>query len=87
MIRLTLLTKPDCAWCHDGKELLGELAHEFPLEIAEVDLASETGHRLAAEHHLMFAPGLIANGHLIAHGRLSKRALRRDLARLSTTGT
>jgi len=84
VISLTLLTQDDCVWCADGRQLLSELAHEFLLDIKEVDLASEFGHRLAAEHHLMFAPGLIADGHLIAHGRLSKRALRRELTRLST---
>lgn len=81
MITLTLLTKSDCAWCNDGRKILKELSLEFPLQIEEVSLDSEHGRRLAAEHHLMFAPGLIADEHLIAHGRMSKRALRRDLSR------
>lgn len=87
MITLTLLTQTDCTWCSDGKELLAGLSREFPLSIDEVDLHTVQGRRLAAEHRLLFAPGIIANGRLIAHGRLSARALRRDLARLSPTPT
>lgn len=85
MIVLTLLTRNDCAWCRDGKKILAELKQEFPLQIEEVNLDGEHGRRLADEHHLMFAPGLIVHGGLIAHGRLSKRALRRYLTNLTDT--
>jgi hypothetical protein len=85
MITLTLLTQTDCGWCTDGKEVLAALAREFPVRVDEIDLHSEQGRRLAAEHRLLFAPGLIADGRLIAHGRLSARALRRDLTRLSSS--
>ena len=85
MITLTLLTKSDCAWCNDGRKILKELSLEFPLQIEEVSLDSDHGRRLAAEHHLMFAPGLIVDQHLVAHGRMSKRALRRDFIHLTET--
>ncbi|XAS67014.1 hypothetical protein V3C33_16330 [Micrococcaceae bacterium Sec5.7] len=83
MIALTLLTQPDCGPCSHGRSVLAGLAPDFALTVEEIDLHSEEGRRLAAEHGLMFAPGLIAEGKLIAHGRLSKRALRRDLGRLT----
>ena len=83
MIALTFLTKRDCAWCAAGKEILAELSHEFPLHIDEVSLETEEGQRLGVEHQMMFAPGLIADGRLISHGRMSKRALRRDLLHLT----
>ncbi len=85
MITMTLLTQHDCAWCVDGRQLLVELGKEFPLIVEEVDLDSTGGRLLATEHRLVFAPGLIADGQLIAHGRLSKRALRRVLNRFTTT--
>lgn len=81
MIELTLLTQPDCGPCAHGKAVLDELSRDFTLHIREIDLRTEEGSGLAAEYRLMFAPGLIAGGRLVAHGRLSKRALRRDLAR------
>lgn len=85
MISLTLLTQADCTWCSDGKQLLAELAQDIPLRVDEVDLDSEQGRRLATDHRLLFAPGLIADGRLIAHGRLSKRALRKQLLSLTST--
>lgn len=83
MIVLTLLTKRDCAWCRDGKKILAELGQEFSLQIEEVDLDLQKGRQLADKYHLMFAPGLIAHDRLIAHGRLSKRSLRRHLTDLA----
>jgi glutaredoxin len=85
VITMTLLTQHDCAWCADGRQLLAELSKEFPLTVEEVDLDSDRGRLLATEHRLVFAPGLIADGRLIAHGRLSQRALRRDLNRFTPT--
>jgi hypothetical protein len=83
MIELTLLTQNDCASCVAGKSVLTELAGEFPLHVAEVDVKSEGGRALALEHRLAFTPGLIADGQLIAHGRLSKRGLRRLFTKIT----
>ncbi|TFC10438.1 thioredoxin family protein [Cryobacterium algoritolerans] len=85
MIALTLLTQADCPSCVAGKRVLTELAAEFPLHVEEVDLGSESGRALALAQRLAFTPGLIANGQLIAHGRLSKRALRRQFTKIITS--
>lgn len=77
MIALTLLTQSDCPACIAGKRVLVELSAEFPLQIDEVDVNSDIGRAIAREQRLAFTPGLVANGRLIAHGRLSTRALRR----------
>jgi glutaredoxin len=87
MIALTLLTQADCAWCARAKRLLADLGTSLPLEVTEVDLATDAGRELAAEHRLLFAPGLLHDGRLIAHGRPSARALRRELTRLTTQST
>ncbi len=84
MIKLTLLTQGDCPSCVAGKSVLAELAEEFTLDVDEVDVKSEEGRTLALEHRLAFTPGLIADGELIAHGRLSKRALRRRFAKITS---
>lgn len=84
MIRLTLLTQIDCPSCVAGKRVLAELAEEFDLQVDEVEVKSEEGRALALEQRLAFTPGLIANGRLIAHGRLSKRALRRQFTKIAT---
>ncbi|MFD4510294.1 glutaredoxin family protein [Streptomyces sp. NPDC058457] len=81
MIALTLLTQADCAWCERAKKLLAET----DAEVTEVSLESAEGRELAARHRLLFAPGLLHDDRLIAHGRVSERALRRELARIPQT--
>ncbi|WP_329295874.1 thioredoxin family protein [Streptomyces pseudovenezuelae] len=78
MIALTLLTQPDCAWCDRAKKLLGD----FEAEVTEVSLDTAEGREVAARHRLLFAPGLLHNDRLIAYGRISERALRRELSQL-----
>ncbi|MCX5418046.1 glutaredoxin domain-containing protein [Streptomyces sp. NBC_00059] len=79
MIALTLLTQADCAWCDRAKQLLAEA----DVEVTEVSLDTDEGRELAGRHRLLFAPGLLHDDRLIAYGRLSERALRRELSRLS----
>ncbi|ALV33547.1 hypothetical protein [Streptomyces sp. CdTB01] len=78
MIALTLLTQADCAWCIRAKALLADVE----AEVTEVSLDSAEGRELAARHRLLFAPGLLHDDRLIAYGRISARALRRELARI-----
>ncbi|MDJ0341043.1 thioredoxin family protein [Streptomyces sp. H10-C2] len=82
MIALTLLTQNDCGWCDRARRLLAEVVDDVPLQLTEIGLDTDTGRELAARHRLLFAPGLLHGDRLIAHGRLSARALRRELARI-----
>lgn len=81
MIALTLLTQADCAWCERAKKLLAET--DAQVEVTEVSLDTGEGRELAARHRLLFAPGLVHGDRLIAYGRISERALRRELDRIS----
>ena len=78
MIALTILTQSDCAWCERAKKLLADVE----AEVTEVSLDTDEGRELAARHRLLFAPGLLHDDRLIAYGRISERALRRELARI-----
>ena len=81
MIALTLLTQLDCAWCDRARKLLTET--DADVEVTEVSLDTDEGRELAAQHRLLFAPGLLHADRLIAYGRISERALRRELARIT----
>ncbi|MEB0003973.1 hypothetical protein QN357_13655 [Cryobacterium sp. RTC2.1] len=61
------------------------MSAEFALQIDEVDVNSDTGRSIAREQRLAFTPGLVADGRLIAHGRLSTRALRRKFTTMVET--
>lgn len=84
MTQITLLTQPDCTFCDHAKDVLGRLSDEFDLTISEIDLTSDTGRQLAIEHAVLFAPGVLVNGQMFGHGRLSERKLRKALSQTTT---
>jgi glutaredoxin len=83
--RVTLLTQDDCAFCDHAKTVLARLGAEQPLEIDEIRLDSAEGRALAVQHTVLFAPGVLLNGALFSHGRLSEKKLRRTLEHLSAS--
>jgi glutaredoxin len=84
MIRVTLLTQEDCAFCDQAKNVLARIAADHPLEIHEIRLDSQQGRALAIQHAVLFAPGVLLDGTLFSHGRLSEKKLRRTLEFLPT---
>lgn len=80
MIGVTILTQPSCGFCDQATEILHRLAPQYDLDIHEVSLDSEEGQKLAMQHGVMFAPGILLEGKLFSYGRLSEKKLRRQLA-------
>ena len=79
MTRVTLLTKPDCAFCDQAKLTLERLGQEFDLAVEVVLLDSETGRALSDGSGMAFPPGVLLDGQPFSYGRLSERKLRRVL--------
>ena len=82
MTAITLLTQADCALCEHAKQVLARVGEDHPLEVTEIDLASEQGRELADRAGVLFAPGVLVGGRPFGYGRLSERRLRRALRRL-----
>lgn len=82
-VEVTLLTQPDCTLCDHAKEVLARVSGEHPLEVRELELASDEGTRLAEAGGVMFAPGVFIDGQPFSYGRLSERKLRKALVRHS----
>ena len=80
-VQITVLTQTSCGMCELAKEILARLGNEYPLSVTEVDLRTDEGRRLAAEAGVLFAPGVLVDGHPFSYGRLSERKLRRLLDR------
>ncbi|MFI7676330.1 glutaredoxin family protein [Actinophytocola sp. NPDC049390] len=78
-VQITLLTQESCGFCDQAKQVLSRLVTEYPLQVTEIDLASEEGQRLAASAGVVFAPGVLVDGEPFSFGRLSERKLRRRL--------
>ncbi len=83
MTAITLLTQADCALCEHAKKVLARVGEDHPLEVTEIDLASQEGRALAAGAGVLFAPGVLVDGRPFGYGRLSERRLRRALGRLA----
>lgn len=80
-VEVTLLTQTSCGLCELAKGILERLGNEYSLSVTEVDLGTEVGRQLAAEAGVLFAPGVLLDGHPFSYGRLSERKLRRHLDR------
>lgn len=83
MTDITLLTQPLCAFCDQAKEILSRLTTDYPLNVHEIRLDTEEGRKLAIQHAVMFAPGVLIDGQLFSYGRLSEKKLRLQLTTLS----
>ncbi|GAB3668622.1 hypothetical protein GCM10027596_39640 [Nocardioides korecus] len=83
--QVTLLTQSDCAQCDHAKDVLARIADDYPLDLREIALETPEGQGLAAAHGILFAPGVLVDGHSFGFGRLSERRLRRELLRRTTT--
>lgn len=80
-MEVTLLTRQQCAFCDQAKEILGRLSHEFPLALSTVDMDSAEGQGLSERGGVMFPPGIFLDGEAFSYGRPSERKLRKELER------
>ncbi|MCH6165247.1 glutaredoxin family protein [Pseudonocardia alaniniphila] len=80
-VEVTVLTQPDCRFCELAAEVLARVGRDHPLSVRHIDLASPDGRDLAAQHGVLFAPGILLDGQMFSYGRLSERRLRRHLTR------
>lgn len=76
-----LLTQAQCGFCEQAKALLDQLAAEYPLTIATLDLNTPEGEALAARGGILFPPGIFLESEAFSYGRPSERALRKELDR------
>ena len=81
MLEVTVLTREDCAFCEQAKDIVTRLAKEYPLTLNEVDMDSPAGQELAERGGVMFPPGVFLDHQPFSYGRLSEKKLRRELDR------
>jgi glutaredoxin len=80
-MHVTLLTRRECGFCDQAKQILGRLSQEFSLAVSMVDMDSEEGQVLAERGGVMFPPGIFLDGETFSYGRPSERKLRKELER------
>ena len=82
--RVTVVSAPACHFCDAAEQTLAEVALEFAIEVVPVAFDSPEGRRLVAEHRPALSPLVLLDGAYFGSGRLSRRKLVRELARLGT---
>lgn len=78
---IVLLTQDQCAFCDQAKEGLERLSKEYGFAVSTVHLNTAEGQTLAERGGVLFPPGVFVDGEAFSYGRLSERALRRELDR------
>ena len=79
--RISVVTKPDCHYWEEAKQLLERLAPELDLDVEVIDLTTTRGQALAIASGMVFPPAILIDGAPFSYGPLSERRLRRELAR------
>ena len=80
-MKVLLLTKKECVFCAQAKEMLDRLSVEYGFSLSTLDLASPEGEALAVRSGLLFPPGIFLDGEAFSYGRPSERKLRREIER------
>jgi glutaredoxin len=78
-MEVLLLTREDCAFCHDAEAILGRLSKEYAVRVRTVDLDTPDGQELGTRGGVLFPPGIFIDGRPFSYGRPSERKLRREL--------
>lgn len=80
-MEILLLTRGDCAFCHDAEEILSRLAAEYRFVLRTLDADTPEGEALGQRGGVLFPPGIFIDGEPFSYGRPSERKLRRELDR------
>lgn len=86
MTEITLVTEPRSDFCDRAKEALHYLSAEFEIAVTEIPLVSDEGRRLAVEHAILTAPGLLIDGVFFSYGKVDEHRLRMTLASIRPIG-
>lgn len=78
-MELLLLTREDCAFCHEAEEILGRMSTAYGIAMRTLDLDTPEGQQLAERGGVLFPPGIFIDGQPFSYGRPSERKLRREL--------
>lgn len=79
-----LLTREQCGFCAQAKELLARLSAEYGFSVSTLDVSSPDGEALAVRSGLLFPPGIFLDGEPFSYGRPSERKIRREIERRLT---
>ena len=72
---ITVVQAPACHFCQDAHDALVELARQYPLTVRSLEVYSEEGRALVAEHRPAMSPLVLLDGEYFSAGRLPRKKL------------
>lgn len=80
-VKIQELSVRGCSQCAAAQKILEEeIKPEFPeVEIEYIDLLSEKGQEMAAEHGILSSPGILVNGEVFSVGGLKEDELKEKI--------
>ena len=72
-LKVVFYTKAGCHLCDDARDLLEDLAADFPFELTETDIRSDMG---IFERYRYRIPVIIINDQVTVEGRIAQTDLR-----------
>ncbi|PFG44872.1 hypothetical protein ATJ97_0294 [Georgenia soli] len=79
-IPVVVVTAPACHFCEDAERVLAQRVDTLGLEVRIVELESEEGIQLVAEHRPALSPLVLVDGAFFSSGRLPRRKLEKLVA-------
>lgn len=74
MLKITLVSTPNCSHCLEVKHTLEKMKGEYPdLTIEEVSAITEEGQKLIHKHSIMSSPGILINDEFFSMGMVSEK--------------
>lgn len=76
---VTVVQAPACHFCDDAKQALTAMSQQTPLVVRTVDIDSDEGRALIAEHRPAMNPLVLLDGRYFSSGRLPRKKLAKAL--------
>lgn len=72
---ITLVSAPACHFCAEARQVLAELATQFPVSVEIIEFGDPRGDALVREHRAALYPLVLVDGAFFSAGRLPRRKL------------
>lgn len=79
-VQITVVESPACHFCADAHHALAALATNYAIRVETIDMRSEIGRALIAQHRAPMSPLVLLDGKFFSSGRLPRRKLEKTLS-------
>lgn len=86
-VEITIVQSLACHFCEDAQDVVRTLGDEYPIRLRLVDVHSDEGRTLIAQHRPAMYPLVLVGGAYLSAGRLPRGKLLKILKANTAVGT